>query len=570
MSTSWVRRERRLAASMAFEQLEWRQMLAFDPSAQAQEMLEHVNRMRMNPQAELQVLFTNLNPLTARDPDANSSIAYFNDPTSSSIQSEWASLQPVAPLAWNESLSVAAIGHSQAMIDQDSQSHQLPGEPDLVVRMKNAGYSNLSSAGENVFAYSKNVFNAHSGFAIDWAVSGRGHRSNIMNSGFREFGVGMLAENSPATKVGPLVVTQNFGNRFNTGNAFLLGVVYSDANGNQRYDAGEGLGGATIQVTGPGGSFTTTTMSAGGYQIQVPVGTYTVTATGAGLAGNLQRGGVQVAAANVKVDFGGRSSGSTGSLPATPSAVIATAGIGQVTLNWTSPASNNSAPITDYVIQYGVNGSGTWTTFTRAASAATSATVTGLIGGTRYVFRVAAVNAAGTGAFSAVSNAVTPTGSGSSPVPTPPPTSPVVIYASVSGPSASVTEGAAAVFTITLSQPSTKPAQVGFRTVSGSATAGRDFTNATGFVTFAPGETTKTVSVSTINDSLGEAAEWLTLQLVRRPGPAQIGTGSARATIAENDGGGLGRSTASIALAAAFSTPQATGSASKRQSTTKF
>lgn len=147
---------------------------------------------------------------------------------------------------------------------------------------------------------------------------------------------------------------------------------------------------------------------------------------------------------------------------------------------------------------------------------------------------------------------------------------PPTIYAAVGAPPGSITEGNAAVFTISLSEPATSSVQVGYRTVSGSATAGRDFTNATGFVTFAPGETTKTVSVSTINDSLGEAAEWLTLQLVRRPGPAQIGTGSARATIAESDGGVPGRSTASIALAAAFSTPQATGSSSKKQSTTKF
>jgi hypothetical protein len=399
---------RQKARAVCIERLESRTMLAFDPSAQAQEMLEHVNRMRVNPQAELNVLFSNLNPLTARDPDANAAIRHFNDPTSAGIQSEWSSLRPTAPLAWNESLVSAATGHSQLMVQHDQQSHQVPGEPGLSSRLANAGYVRLSAAGENVFAYAKNVFNAHSAFAIDWAVSGRGHRVNLMNPSYRDFGVGLAADDSASTRVGPLVTTQNFGSRFDYGNPYLLGVVYRDANTNGRYDAGEGVRGASIQVTGPSGTFTTTTMSAGGYQLKVPGGTYVVTASGGGLTSPHVRSGVLVASTNTKVDFTGTSAPPAVGVPGMPTQVVAAAGDRSATVTWQAPVSNGGGAITNYVIQFSGNGGGTWTTVNRAASPATAATATGLVNGTNYVFRVAAVNSAGAGGYSLISNSVRP------------------------------------------------------------------------------------------------------------------------------------------------------------------
>jgi hypothetical protein len=486
---------------------------------------------------------------------------------------------PFAPLVTNSSLLQASRLHSEEMLARTTLSHYGANGSSPGDRAVLAGYP-TKYVGENVgfdWNYPSYTANAIAPRMNDGWFTSSGHRANMLTASWTQFG-GAFAVRQPPN--GTQYATELFG-KHDVG-PFLTGVVFSDTNADVDYDAGEGLGGVTVTATGTAGTFSATTQAAGGWTLKVPAGQYAVTASGGSFGG---KGSVSVAVgtANVAVDFvSGRGNGwvnfeesgtpgTPGAVPQAPSGVVATASAGRATLSWSPPTASSGGAILNYIVQHSSNGGSTWLTFNSgAASTATTATVTGLTNGTRYIFRVAAVHAAGTGAFSAVSNAVTPTGSGSSPAPTPSSKSPVVIYASISGPSASVAEGAAAVFTITLSQPSTKPAQVGFRTVSGSATAGRDFTNATGFVTFAPGETTKTVSVSTIDDSLGEAAEWLTLQLVRRPGPAQIGTGSARATIAENDGGGLGRSTASIALAAAFSTPQATGSASKRQSTTKF
>ena len=71
-----------------------------------------------------------------------------------------------------------------------------------------------------------------------------------------------------------------------------------------------------------------------------------------------------------------------------------------VRLTWTAPANNGGSPITDYVIQYSADGGITWSTYSHIASTSTAVTISFLTP-TTYTFRVAAVNAIGTGAYSA-------------------------------------------------------------------------------------------------------------------------------------------------------------------------
>lgn len=95
-------------------------------------------------------------------------------------------------------------------------------------------------------------------------------------------------------------------------------------------------------------------------------------------------------------------------VPGAPGTPAGTAGPNSVALTWTAAAANGSA-VTDYVVQYRLGTGGTWTTFADGTSTATSATVTGLTGGSAYYFRVAAENGIGQGTYSSTSTAVTPT-----------------------------------------------------------------------------------------------------------------------------------------------------------------
>jgi Fibronectin type III domain len=85
---------------------------------------------------------------------------------------------------------------------------------------------------------------------------------------------------------------------------------------------------------------------------------------------------------------------------------------GEVDLSWAA-AAGNGADVTDYVIESSTDGL-TWATVDDGESAATTATVAGLSNGTRYRFRVAAVNVAGVGPASA-ETAATPTGAPAAP-----------------------------------------------------------------------------------------------------------------------------------------------------------
>ena len=80
-------------------------------------------------------------------------------------------------------------------------------------------------------------------------------------------------------------------------------------------------------------------------------------------------------------------------IPASPAGLTATASAaGELTLAWTA----GDAALTGYLLEYRVNGGGSWTTLTPApASSATSYTHTGLAAGTTYDYRLSATNTYG-------------------------------------------------------------------------------------------------------------------------------------------------------------------------------
>jgi hypothetical protein len=101
-----------------------------------------------------------------------------------------------------------------------------------------------------------------------------------------------------------------------------------------------------------------------------------------------------------------------------------------------------------------------------------------------------------------------------------------------------VTEGntgtASATFTVTLSAPSTRPVTVAYSTGNGTAAAGSDYRAASGTLTLAPGETTKTITVPVIGDRLGEPNETFVVNL-SSPTNANIADGQGVGTITDDE-----------------------------------
>jgi len=88
--------------------------------------------------------------------------------------------------------------------------------------------------------------------------------------------------------------------------------------------------------------------------------------------------------------------------PTAPRSLTSTGKTKSVALAWAAPASVNIGAVTDYIVQYRLQGSSTWITFRDGTSTARKVTVTGLTKGRAYEFRIAAKNKAGTGTWSVV------------------------------------------------------------------------------------------------------------------------------------------------------------------------
>ena len=92
-----------------------------------------------------------------------------------------------------------------------------------------------------------------------------------------------------------------------------------------------------------------------------------------------------------------------------------------------------------------------------------------------------------------------------------------------------------AVFTVSLSEPSSGPVTVHYATTDGTAAQPGDYAETSGTLTFTPGQTTKTVTVPVADDALDEPAETFSLDLDSPTGATIAGDGSALATVADDD-----------------------------------
>ena len=113
---------------------------------------------------------------------------------------------------------------------------------------------------------------------------------------------------------------------------------------------------------------------------------------------------------------------------------------------------------------------------------------------------------------------------------------------SIAAPIAISEAGTVKTITVSLDAPSAAPVSVGYF-VQGTATLGADYDltqggrrigSSTGTLTFAPGQTRQTIALSTINDTLREGNETLSITLIR-PRGCTLGVNKTSSTILRDD-----------------------------------
>ena len=90
-------------------------------------------------------------------------------------------------------------------------------------------------------------------------------------------------------------------------------------------------------------------------------------------------------------------------------------------------------------------------------------------------------------------------------------------------------------FVVTVNPASTEQGTLAYATADGTATQPSDYTMTSGMLTFAAGETSKTLTVTVIDDSELERDETLTLTLSQGNDELRIGDGTATGTIGNDD-----------------------------------
>ncbi len=253
------------------------------PTAYEQYFLELVNRARANPGAEAARLGIDLNQGLSAGAIADTA---------------------KQPLAMNQLLNDSAQAHSDWMLATDTFSHTGANGSSAGDRMKAAGYAFTGSWtwGENIsirWGGSPAESNALVEGFHDGLFKSAGHRTNILSDAFKEVGIGIGFGEYKGSNGAD--ATQNFAR--SGGSSFLTGVAFDDKDGDRFYDPGEGLGKLAVSIkSSAGATYATTTWDAGGYQIALPAGDYTVTFSGGGLAASVVKT-AKIGSANVKLDL---------------------------------------------------------------------------------------------------------------------------------------------------------------------------------------------------------------------------------------------------------------------------
>ena len=216
-------------------------------------------------------------------------------------------------LAFNSSLYSAATGHSAYQIANNVFSHTGSGGTSPADRMASAGFG---------VKYGNGSFNFYGGENIAWTGTtgtldanaevytlhknlffSDGHRANLLNPVYEEAGISAQTSTS-YQGYNALLTTHNFGS-LQTAAIFVTGVNYTDTNNDDFYSIGESAAGRTVQLlNGATTLATVTTANAGGYSLATTAtGTLEVVYSGGGLLGERGASFVRAGTDNQNVKF---------------------------------------------------------------------------------------------------------------------------------------------------------------------------------------------------------------------------------------------------------------------------
>lgn len=254
------------------------------PDANEQQMMWLMNRARTNPEQEGIWL------AGITQGNVASAVRFF-DVDLVILRAEFAARTETPPAAFDNRIYQGSVDHSVDLIERDAQDHN--GQFDKI-----RAYFSFNGGSASVYSYSRDAIHAHAGFNIDWGgndgtgmQSGRGHRQALMGSRTNT-GIAMVPDNDNSNSVGPLVTSIGYVNArtssTNHYNRFIIGTVWTDTNGNDQYDDGEGHGG--VSVMPDRGNFYAMTGDEGGFSIPATeTGLYTITVSGEDISTPEQR-----------------------------------------------------------------------------------------------------------------------------------------------------------------------------------------------------------------------------------------------------------------------------------------
>lgn len=197
------------------------------PAQRSEEIRWHLNRARSNPAAENTLRRTNYTGLSARPPLAPSALL------------ETAATYHAIDMAASQTMTHDTLANSAYF---NAAAHRANSTPDFAERARDLGFV-INGGAENV---SFGHVSAVDAYLAWWNSSG--HRTNYF-ADRREIGIGNGRRTNGSNVVNYDAMT--IANRDSINGTFT-GTIFFDANSNNTYNAGEGIGGVRIELTNNG------------------------------------------------------------------------------------------------------------------------------------------------------------------------------------------------------------------------------------------------------------------------------------------------------------------------------